>query len=173
MPIHWEDECSLAGWFEDGTGHQWHTDQCFLPHYPGMDDIPGTNDPGSRVWQGRVEHQIKMIPGARRAESAIITMHDKSGERMEVHLEPVLVHRMKGLGYQHPEWGHGKWHGELAIAGESWKDSDLDPLALENLHVQQIVKATCGDKVGHGVLEQMHIGPSSTLGFADWFDGAK
>jgi hypothetical protein len=80
---------------------------------------------------------------------------------------------MKGLGYQHPEWGHGKWHGELAIAGESWKDSDLDPLALENLHVQQIVIATCGDKVGHGVLEQMHVGPSSTLGFADWFDGAK
>ena len=39
--------------------------------------------------------------------------------------------------------------------------------------IQQIVKATCGDKVGHGVLEQMHIGPSSRLGFDDWFDGAK
>ena len=40
-------------------------------------------------------------------------------------------------------------------------------------HVQQIVRATCGDKIGHGVLEQMHIGPSSRLGFDDWFDGAK
>ncbi len=63
--------------------------------------------------------------------------------------------------------------GELVIAGESWVDSELDPLALENLHIQQVVKATCGDKVGHGVLEQMHIGPSSLLGFDDWFDGAK
>jgi hypothetical protein len=114
-----------------------------------------------------------MIPGTRRASSAVITMNDKSGESLEISLEPVMVHRMKGLGYQHPEWGHGKWHGELAIAGESWTDSDLDPLALENIHVQQIVRATCGDRVGHGVLEQMHIGPSTALGFDDWFDGAK
>jgi hypothetical protein len=173
MPINWETECSLAGWFEDGTGHQWHTDQAFLPHYTSMDAIPGTSDPSARVWQGEVEHQITMIPGTRRASSAVITMHDRSGESMEVHLEPVLVHRMKGLGYQHPEWGHGKWHGELVIAGESFKDGDLDPLALENIHVQQVVKATCGDKVGHGVLEQMHLGPSTKLGFEDWFDGAR
>lgn len=173
MPIHWESECSLAGWFEDATGHQWHTDQAFLPLYPNMDAIPGTIDPNARVWQGEVEHSITMIPGTRRASSAIVTMHDRSGESMEVHLEPVLLHRMKGLGYQHPEWGHGKWQGELAIAGESFKDSELDPLALENLHIQQIVKATCGDKVGHGVLEQMHLGPSTKLGFDDRFDGAK
>ena len=172
MPIHWEDECSLAGWFEDGTGKQWHTDQYFLPRYAKMEDIPGTNDPGSYGWEGRVQHDITMIPGTRRASAALITMQDRSGETMEVQLEPVLVHRMKGLGYQHPVWGHGKWQGELAIAGESWADGDLDPLALENIHVQQIVKATCGDRVGHGVLEQLHIGPSTTLGFADWFDGA-
>ena len=55
---------------------------------------------------------------------------------------------------------------------ESWKDSELDPLALENIHIQQVVKVRCGDKVGHGVLEQMHIGASSSYGFEDWFDGA-
>ncbi len=172
MPIHWEDECSLAGWFEDGTGKQWHTDQFFLPRYAKMEDIPGTSDPDSYGWEGTVQHNITMIPGTRRASAAVITMQDRSGEQMEVTLEPVLVHRMKGLGYQHPVWGHGKWQGELAIAGESWNDSDLDPLALENIHVQQIVRATCGDRIGHGVLEQLHIGPSATLGFADWFDGA-
>ena len=173
MPIHWEDHCSLAGWFENEQGNQWHTDQAFLPHYPSMDDIPGTTDPREKMWNGKVGHQIKFVPGTRRAESAVITMNDAGGESMEVKLEPVLVHRMKGLGYQHPQWGHGHWQGELAVAGESWKDSELDPLALENIHIQQIVRATCGDKVGHGVLEQMHIGSSSAYGFADWFDGAK
>ncbi len=172
VPIHWGDECSLAGWFEDDSGHQWHTDQAFLPHYADSGDIPGTNDPASRIWQGKVGHQIEMLPGTRRGASAVITMNDKSGESLEISLEPVLVHRMKGLGYQHPEWGHGKWHGELAIAGESWTDSELEPLALENLHVQQIVRATAGDRVGHGVLEQLHIGPSTAFGFKDWFDGA-
>jgi hypothetical protein len=172
MPIHWENECSLAGWFEDGTGNQWHTDQGFLPRYACMEDVPGTNDPSSRLWQGKVEHNLTMIPGTRRASAAVVTMQDRSGEQMEVTLEPLLVHRMKGLGYQHPQWGHGKWQGELAIAGESWVDSELDPLALENLHIQQIVRATCGDRVGHGVLEQLHIGPSTSHGFKDWFDGA-
>lgn len=173
VPIHWEDECSLAGWFEDAEGHQWHTDQGFLPLYPDTQSIPGTNDPAARTWQGRVDHKLTMIPGTRRASAGVITMNDKSGQRLEITLEPIMVHRMKGLGYQHPEWGHGKWQGELAIAGESWVDAELDPLALENLHIQQVVIARCGDRVGHGVLEQMHIGPSTSHGFADWFDGAR
>ena len=173
VPIHLEVECSLADWFENADVHQWHTDQGFLPLYRDMQSIPGTNDPAARTWQGRVEHRLTMIPGTRRASAGVITMNDRSGESLEITLEPVMVHRMKGLGYQHPEWGHGKWQGELAIAGESWTDADLDPLALENLHIQQVVIARCGDRVGHGVLEQMHIGPSSSHGFADWFDGAK
>jgi len=172
MPIHWQDQCSLAGWFEDDSGHQWHTDQGFLPRHADMAAIPGTTDPAATMWQGAVGHDITMLPGTRRAASATVTMRDRSGQSMTVTLEPILVHRMKGLGYQHPQWGHGKWHGELVIAGESWCDSDLDPLALENLHVQQVVRATCGDRVGHGVLEQMHIGPSRSYGFNDWFDGA-
>lgn len=173
LPIHWEDECSLAGWFEDDSGHQWHNDQCILPRYAAADEIPGTTDPAARVWQGTVEHRLALIPGTRRARGGVITMRDRSGERLEITVEPVLVHRMKGLGYQHPQWGHGKWHDELAIGGESWTDSELDPLALENIHVQQVVRATCNGKVGHGVLEQMHIGPSASYGFTDWFDGAK
>ncbi|WP_116364548.1 hypothetical protein [Parahaliea mediterranea] len=172
LPVHWEDECTLAGWFEDDAGHQWHTDQCILPHYPQMADIPGTNDPAAKVWHGEVGHALDFIPGTRRARSATITMRDRSGESREITVEPLMLHRMKGLGYQHPEWGHGKWHGELVIAGESWRETDLDPLALENIHVQQVVRATCNGKVGHGVLEQMHIGPSSSYGFKDWFDGA-
>ena len=65
-----------------------------------------------------------------------------------------------------------RWLRDDEVAGESWTDSELDPLALENLHVQQVVVARCGDRVGHGVIEQMHVGPSPSYGFADWFDGA-
>jgi len=173
LPIQWEDECSLAGWFEDGTGNQWHTDQGFLPRYDRAEQIPGTEDPDARLWQGTVEHHLVLQPGTRRATSGRITMRDRSGESLEIYVEPLLLHRMKGLGYQHPEWGHGRWQGELAIAGEHWEDALLDPLALENIHIQQVVRATCGDRVGCGVLEQLHIGPSVTLGFQDWFDGAR
>ena len=145
MPIHWEDECSLAGWFEDGTGNQWHTDQCFFAALPEDGGYSGTNDPDSYTWQGTVLHNLTMVPGTRRAASAIVTMQDRSGEVMEVRFEPVLVHRMKGLGYQHPVWGHGKWQASWP-SPESWIDSELDPLALENIHIQQVVKATSGDR---------------------------
>ena len=88
------------------------------------------------------------------------------------HRSDVIRHEKHNPEPQHTSC-HGKWHGELVIEGESWSESELDPLALENIHIQQVVKATCGDKVGHGVLEQMHIGPHALLGFDDWFDGAK
>lgn len=171
-PIHWQDECTLASFFEDDTGHQWHTDQAILPAYASMEQIPGVNDPAGKVWRGEVEHNLTMEPGTRRATAASIVMTDKSGETLEISMQSSLLYRMKGIGYQHPEWGHGQWKGELAIAGESWLCAAVDPLALENIHIQQVVKATCGDKMGYGVLEQMHIGPYQRYGFKDWFDGA-
>lgn len=173
VPIHWDDQCTLAGLFEDDKGHQWHNDQAILPAYAASSDIPGVIDPGARTWDGTVEHRLQLVPGTRQASGATIVMHDKSGESMEIELEPVLLHRMKGLGYQHPTWGHGKWQGELAVAGESWDVASVDPLALENLHIQQVVKARCGKRQGWGVLEQIHIGPYTTYGFEDWFDGAR
>lgn len=173
IPIHWEDECTLAGWFENADGYQWHNDQAFLPAYNNVEDIPGVNDAATRVWQGTVEHALKMESGTRRTESGSIVMHDRSGESLEISFEPTgVVHRMKGLGYQHPKWAHGKWHGELEIEGESWNCSDVAPLALENIHIQQVVIARRGDKIGHGVIEQMNIGAYAPYGLKDWFDGA-
>ena len=64
-------------------------------------------------------------------------------------LEPLLRFQMKGIGYTHPEWGHGAWKGELAVAGESWKSDELDPLAPENLHIQQVVRARMGERDGN------------------------
>lgn len=178
LPIHWQHECSLAGLFEDGEGYQWHTDQGFLPVYPFQDEIPGTVDPAATMWQGIINYEVGLEPGTRRATGGTYVMNHRNGESMQIDLELTgLIHHMKGLGYQHPEWSHGKWHGELRIGSENWTTADLDPLALENIHFQQVVKATrtlpSGEReVGHGVLEQMHIGPHATLGFKEWFDGA-
>ena len=75
--------------------------------------------------------------------------------------------------YSHPEWPHGVWKGELAIGGESWACDDVDPLAFENLHVQQVMRVRRADgRTGIGVLEQFAIGPHGPSGFRDLFDGA-
>ena len=54
---------------------------------------------------------------------------DFGGVGVDIELEPLILYRMKGSGYTHPDWGHGKWKGELAISGEMWKCADADPLA--------------------------------------------
>ena len=80
---------------------------------------------------------------------------------------------MKGIGYIHPVWGHGFWKGELAIGGESWKCADLDEMAVDNQHVQQVVRARMGDEVGVGVLEQIAFGPYARYGFKEFLDPAR
>ena len=62
--------------------------------------------------------------------------------------------------------------GELAMAGESWRCDDADELALDNLHIQQIVRARCGAEEGIGVLEQAIMGPHAGYGLQGYMDPA-
>ena len=43
----------------------------------------------------------------------------------------------------------------------------MNETALENVHIQQVVMATSGDRKGIGVLEQIHLGPHARYGFKD------
>ena len=104
---------------------------------------------------------------------AVVTLIEKDGRRHDVALEPLLCFRMKGIGYSHPSWGHGMWKGELAVGGESWKTDDLDEMAIENQHIQQVVRATSGGNQGIGVLEQIAFGPHHRYGFKELLDPAR
>jgi hypothetical protein len=170
-PIHWEDHCTHMAVFEDATGHKWHQDAMIVPAYEDPSEIPGVIDPDTQHWS-YAEHRIVNHKGSRRAKSAEIALISKDAERLDIELEPLLCFRMKGIGYTHPEWGHGRWKGECEIAGESWKCDAVAPLALENQHIQQVVRAQCGDRVGMGVLEQICFGPHAPSGFKDLLDGA-
>ncbi|MBN7796940.1 hypothetical protein [Parahaliea mediterranea] len=171
LPLNWGKRCTLAGAFEHSDGYQWHNDQVILPTYEHFEAHPAVIDADIRHWQGTIDHAISFRPGTRQAQSATISMSDRSGERLDISVEPLLVHYMKGLGYQNPEWGHGRWHGELEIGAEYWDLSTLDTLAFENLHIQQVVKATCGNETAYGVFEQFHMGPYEPYGFTHHADG--
>ena len=87
-------------------------------------------------------------------------------------LEPLLRFQMLGLGYVHPEWGHGLWKGAEAFGAESWKPAELAPLDPRHVHVQQFCRANWGGREGFGVLEQLVIGPHRPSGFRSLLDGA-
>ncbi|HWG62629.1 MAG TPA: hypothetical protein VG253_13035 [Streptosporangiaceae bacterium] len=79
---------------------------------------------------------------------------------------------MRGAGYMHPTWAHGRWHDELAVGAEEHRVEELDTLDPTCVHVQQVVRASWGGRTGLGVLEQLVIGPHAPSGFREMFDGA-
>ena len=115
----------------------------------------------------------KRRPGTRRVAWAEIDLAvDGGADLVTVRLEPMVELQMAGLGYLSPEWSHGTWKGELVVGGSRWTLPVEDPLALHHLHVQALCRATRGDEIGLGVLEQLVIGPHAPSGFTAFNDGA-
>ena len=90
----------------------------------------------------------------------------------KVTLTPLLRFQMRGVGYSHPLYGHGRRHPAPLVAGEVLELDALDPLDFPNVHVQHVVRAQRGDEVGIGVLEQFVIGPYEPCGLEGLLDGA-
>ena len=89
-----------------------------------------------------------------------------------IEIEALRRFDMVGIGYNHPAWGHGRWHGELEVAGESWRFADLDPLDPVHQHLHHTVRACIGGREGVGVFEQIIYGPHTQFGFSEFLDGA-
>lgn len=170
-PLIWDDHASLAVFFEDAQGQALHAEAKTVPVYADAADAPPLHDPGQRQLNGAAR-QVCYVPGTRRASAATLRLLGGEGELHEVTLEPLLRHQMKGTGYHHPTWRHGCWHGELALGADRWRLDQLDPLALDNLHIQQLVRCRQGERTGIGVLEQLCIGPHAPSGFTGLRDGA-
>ena len=60
----------------------------------------------------------------------------------------------------------------ISVGSEEHKVTELDTLDPTCIHVQQVVRATWGERTGLGVLEQLAIGPPAPSGFRDLFGGA-
>jgi hypothetical protein len=170
-PIHFDDVCTHFSVFEHADGSRWHEDGMIIPAYSSVDQIPGVEDPGLESLHG-LSHQVSYESGTRRARAVELELGGRNGQRHRITLEPLLRFQMLGIGYTHPEWGHGVWKGEQALGGESWKLDDLDPLAPQHQHIQQVMRARWGDREGVGVLEQLCIGPYEPYGFKEILDGA-
>jgi len=162
-PVQFDDVCVLAGLNEEADGRRWHSHGALVP----VRGAPAA----ARVLQ-RVEHRIRWQPGTRRAAAVELELTGDAQEPLHVELEPVLAFQMLGLGYLHPEWGHGLWKGETALASETWNTSELAPLDPRHLHVQQLCRARLGKRTGFGLCEQLVIGPHEPSGLKSLLDPA-
>lgn len=170
-PLQWEDHITHSVFFDGPQGEALIREGLTSPLYQSEADIPDELDDVVTPMATAV-HRVDYRAGTRWAERAEIDLIDLYGKVRTITMEPQLRFQFKGLGYGHPQWQQGVWKGELAVAGESFDPAALDPLAPENLHIQQVVKVSDGERNGIGALEQIVVGPYEPAGFTDLLDGA-
>jgi hypothetical protein len=170
-PLQFEDRCTHFMCFERANGERWFESAAILPILDSPDAPTWGPDLGIETLAGG-DYDLRWKPGLRRSEAAQIELRRRSGEAEVFTLEPLTTFRMRGIGYTHPEWGHGMWKGELAVGHEEFDVEELDNLDPSNIHVQQVVRATSetGDR-GIGILEQLAFGPHEPTGLRDFLDG--
>ena len=157
-PVNFEDLCTHFDVNDEADGSRWHE--------AGMIAPVG----GEVETMASVDYRIQWQSGTRHAKHAEIILRGRSGEESVLDLKPLYNFSMIGLGYQHPQWGHGMWVGEHEVGGESWALKDIDPSIPLYLHIQAVCEATLGKRRGIGVLEQLVIGPHQPSGFKDLLD---
>ena len=166
-PMNFEDRITLYHNNADGEGKPWNTHAVM-----------------AGVGEGAVEHMasctsdVVFKSGTRHAKAATISMHDAKGGAYRLELTPQWNFYMSGLGYTHPEWGHGRYRGELSVGYDTIETARANESDFLHLHVQAFSRAVLQGpgglkREGRGVLEQLIIGPHAPSGFTSLIDGAK
>ena len=170
--MHWDDHVTHSMFFDQMDGGAIVREGITAPKYASEALIPEQTT--SQVHHSAaVSHRIEYRPGTRHMKYAEIDYVELDGSKRTLAFDPMLQFQMKGLGYMHPVWKQGAWMGEYATHGESFVVADLNPLAPEHVHTQQICRVTDGKQQGVGAFELAVIGPYQPGGFTEFLDGAK
>ena len=171
-PLFWDDHISHAIFFDNDEGRALVREGLTAPLYATPEDIPAVED-GRIDWQATAVHRVEYHPNTRLAKACELDLVHMDGSIRTIQMEPILRFQMKGLGYGHPIWKQGNWHDELALGHDAFNVNELDLLAPENIHVQQVVRVSDGTRTGIGALEQVVLGPYAPAGFTQMVDGAR
>ncbi len=164
-PFHLPDACVHFALSEYADGTRWH-------EYAALIHDPVTQDERPPSREGRAEYKLDLRPGTRQIRKGEFLFTWDNGQQMNITLEPILHFYMAGLGYGHPEWGHGRYVGDNVVAGEVWDLTTIDPAVPLYFHVQSLAHIRTSSSEGVGVLEQLMIGPHSPTGLTGLFDPA-
>jgi hypothetical protein len=167
-PLNFDDRVTLFHRNDDGDGRPW-------TRYAAM--IPIGAGGGQGLERGRTYAEprstVILRPGTRHAAAVTLafgpTSADDGDGEVTIELAPRFEFYMSGIGYGHPEWGHGRNRGELAVGYDTERLADVDRNDMLHLHVQALCDASLRrpDGVvrrGQGVLEQLILGRHAPSG---------
>jgi hypothetical protein len=109
-----------------------------------------------------------LAPGTRRVARAELEVVPVGAPAVRATFTPHGAFQMRGIGYAHPTWSHGSYHGPLAVEHEQIDLSTVDPLALHDLHVQALCEVEVEEE-GRAperiaaILEQFFVGEYQPL----------
>jgi hypothetical protein len=141
----------------DALGQPWNTRAVWCPDGASTGGMTETED---------AQMNLELKPGMRHAAYARLRIGGDSA--IQATFTPITTFLMRGLGYGHPDWGHGHWKGALAVERE-----DIDLLTIksgrpDHLHIQAVCQVTVERdgqiSEGVGILEQFIIGAFQPLG---------
>jgi hypothetical protein len=167
-PMHFGDRFTHLALHEHEDGRRW------LETALVLDPIPPDVSPCSRVGVREcydVGYELDWEPGRREIRRAHLWFRDPVDGETHIDIEKLFTFRMRGIGYWHPYWGHGSYHGQLETGRESIRLDDIDPTDFASIHLQNVVVAKMGDRRGVGVVEQIALGPHQPTGLAGFLDG--
>jgi hypothetical protein len=161
-PVNFASGCLFFHVNNDSLGNAWNTRAAWAAE--------GASP--SELVEGHGSMRTRLEAGTRWPSGGTLSLALR-GAPEQVTFEPLGRFQMRGLGYAHPEWGHGMYHGSLKVEREDIDLAELDPLAPENLHVQIPVRVSGSDgSDGIGVFEQLIVGPFAPLGLREYLDAA-
>jgi len=180
-PTVFDDACTHLALNHQADGRPWHQSGALTPRLDTADETGDeTGDEigravmdSTRVHRGdRASVEITWQPGTRWVRDITTRLERFEAPPIEITYEPILRFQMSGLGYLHPDWGHGMWRGPLDVARDEIVLADVDPVSITGLHIQSLSVARWGDRVGIGTVEQLAIGPHSPTGLSGVLGGA-
>jgi hypothetical protein len=171
-PVNFEDRCTHLALFEHGDGRRWYESALTVPVLGGEGPVFGEAAVASVHHYHRVDFELHYRAGTRRSRAFTLRCFERDGSMATLTFEPLLDFQMSGIGYTHPTWAHGSWHGDSQVGHETLTLDEVNPLSPANVHVQQLCHVRMGDRHGTGVLEQLIVGPHAPTGLAGLFDGA-
>lgn len=170
IPVNYEDRVSFYHINAKADGSPWNESAVMSEVIDGA-EVPELSKSAS------CRSELTFKSGTRHASSAEVWMKDDAGAESHIDLQIDYNFYMAGMGYTHPEWGHGHYQGELATFYETYDLANLNENEMHHLHVQAICRAslTLPDgsiHKGRGIVEQLIIGPHEPSGFKDVLDFA-
>lgn len=160
IPVNFADRSVLYHVNQTLEGQVWNTSAVIATDGAAADELVKT--------KGRMHSSLQ--PGTRWPASGELSLDVREGPEV-LKFEVLYRFQMRGLGYTSPKWGHGLYHGPLAVEREDFELAQCNPAQMDHHHVQMPCRVI-SDKHGEGlgVFEQLIIGPYKPYGLREFAD---